>query len=220
MARNKSAADSKTEAATSEFAPTDSPPAADAPSEEAASLDSREVLVAQLAMYKSQLAEMERPAALGRNLLDAIAGHAGPEEGALEALQRIVRERDEAERDARRLRDADHRSRFADAMDDLSEDASRGEAAPVKLAMAKRSCAVYLGGSLTRLRGGEFVTDPRRVAEVEHDAEHFRIIALASEGDRDDLVEAVAGGIAAMRRELAAMGHHVVADGDPLPPKL
>lgn len=82
------------------------------------------------------------------------------------------------------------------------------------VALCIKSCSVYLGASLVKLYGGDWVTDAQHAQLVARDPEHFRLVPFESPAEMQAALRDHEAQIVRFKKTAAEIGLVVLSDGE------
>lgn len=88
-----------------------------------------------------------------------------------------------------------------------------------QILLCVKGCTLYLGGSLRRVFGGEWVTDQSDVIAIGHDVEHFTSFDVYAPEEIPATIARHAATLSEARVQLAKLGMVVVGHGSFTPVK-
>jgi hypothetical protein len=88
-----------------------------------------------------------------------------------------------------------------------------------QIVLCIKGCSVYLGGALTKMFGGDWVTDQGHVSVLLRDPQHFMVVDVQSPEDQERILELHRARIEEARKLLAGFGMVILGDGSFTPVK-
>lgn len=88
-----------------------------------------------------------------------------------------------------------------------------------RVAMCVKGCSVYLNGGLSKVFGGEWITDAVQAKTLDRDREHFVMVDIDNPAQLAELLATHEKAIAALRAEAKKLGLVVFRDGEAIPVK-
>lgn len=88
-----------------------------------------------------------------------------------------------------------------------------------RVALCTKGCSVYLGGMLSKVFGGEWITDAMQAKSLDRDKDHFLMVDVDSPDHLSELMAAHKKTIDALKAEAKKLGLVVFRDGEAIPVK-